>query len=84
MKNNTEEVEVAILKTQMEVINKRFDKLESTIDIQFKRVFEKFDEMDNKYVSNERFRIYQVVLGLVGSTVTLYMVNMMLNTIFHK
>lgn len=81
---NSGEIEVAILKTQMQEINRRFDELQKNIDGKFDLVFKKFDEMDDKYVSNEKFKVYQVALGLIGTTVMLYMTNMILDTVFQK
>lgn len=76
------DIKVGKLEVQMEEINRRFNALENTLEKKFEEVFKRFDGLDNKYVSKETFRFYQVVLGLIGTTVLVYILNTVLPNIF--
>lgn len=79
------ELKVGRLEVQMEEISRRFNALENTLEKKFEEVFKRFDDLDNKYVSKETFTFYQIVLGLIGTTVLVYILNTILPNWFgHK
>lgn len=78
MNTTHNDIKVGKLETQMEEINNRFNRLENNLEKKFEEVFKRFDDLDNKYVSKETFRFYQVLLSLVGTTVLVYVLNIIL------
>lgn len=73
MNENSQGTKIAVMQNDISQIKQDIGEIKTLIK-----------DMDNKYVSRAEFKFYQVVLGLIGSAVLLYVVNVFLTEVFNK
>lgn len=73
MNENSQGTKIAVMQNDISQIKQDIGEIKTLIK-----------DMDNKYISRAEFKFYQVVLGLIGSAVLLYVVNVFLTEVFHK
>ena len=64
-----EKIEIAVLKTQMQEVNKSVGKLETSINAQFKNLNDKIDDLPERYAAKWVEKFVWVSISTVGTVI---------------